>query len=241
MRSLSFPSDFFYFLNLATVLFLCWGIWSLWCWSTGKASRREGRQGWPRESCEPAMLWGTLPGLPLMGTGARERQCSMAGPCWKHQVCVWQVAHSGLGAAIGHKGSGDGCSLGCYHGVLENVAAECKSLHLVYRRSPRETGWQRQAAAIRLCARSFALAQPWVPLTMGQLFACWVPINIGATEVISSVRTHLGLLQRVKWGHTLGNGSILLPTSTLPPWHTCCKGQELSPNTSVPWLVRLLN
>lgn len=178
---------------------------------------QAGRQGWPREGCEPVVLWGMFPGLPLMGTGACKGQCSVAGLCWKHQVCVWQVTHLGLGTGINHKGSGAGCSLGCY-GVPENGAAESKSLDVVYRQSLRETGWQQQAAAIGLCARSFALAQLWVPLAMGQLFACWVPINVGATEVISSVRTCLGLLWHVKRGHVLGNSSILLPTSTLPPW-----------------------
>ena len=193
-----FKLSIWLFLNFATVLFLRWGIWSLWCWATGKAWRRAGRESWPREGCEPAVLWGMLPGLPLMGTGACEGQCSMAGPCWKHQVCVWQVAQSGLEAGINHKGSEDGCSLGCYHGVSENRAAECKSLDLVYRQSPRETGWQQQAAAIGLCPRSFALAQLWVPLAMGQLFVHWVPVNVGATEVISSVHTRLVLLQHVK-------------------------------------------
>lgn len=242
MRFLSFLSDFFFFfLNLATVGFFMLRDLKPVVLGYGESTQEGGQAGLATWGLSQRCFGVCSQVLPFMKMGANEGQCSVVGLYWKQQVCVWQVAHSGLGPGINHKGSGDGGSLGCYHGVSENGAAECKSLDLVYRRSPRQTGWQQQATAIGLCVQSFALAQPWVPLAMGQPFAHWVPINIGATDIILSVRTRLGLLQHVKQGYMLGNSSILLPTSTLAPWHTCCKGQQLSPNASVPWLVGLLD
>jgi len=158
----------------------------------------------------------------------------VAGTSCQHGVCVWQVARSGQGAGINHKGSGDVLSLGLCQGASENRAAECNSLDLVYRRCPCEAGWQQQAASVGLCVRSFALSQPWVPLSLGQLFARWVPVNVGVTAVVSSVCTRLGLLRHVKRGPALGNGSVLLPASALSRRHAHCKGQQLSPNASVP-------